>query len=113
MTPSKNTKVKAKTTEENTMTKTTDNRPDLSNALMTTGQIAQMMGVSPASMTQHKQRDDSFPQPAFSNGRVMVYWREDAEAWVKNKMKNRKNRADDIEARAQAMLEKAKRMRNK
>lgn len=109
-TNNKNTKVKTKT-KDTTMTNTTE-RPDLNGMLVTTGQIASMLNVTQPMITNYKQKD-SFPQPAFINGRVVLYWKDDVDAWVSSKLKARKDRAAKLEARAQEMLEKAKRMRSK
>lgn len=109
-TNNKNTKVKTKT-KENTMTNTTTERPDLNGMLITSTQIANMLGVTPASVTVYK-KNDSFPKPAFINGKVVLYWKDEMDVWMKQKMKQRKDRAASLEARAQAMIETAKRLRD-
>lgn len=86
-------------------------RANLNDKLITTTEIANRIGVTVPAVSNHYKKKQSFPKPAFQHNKVVLYWRDEIEVWIKENMRNSSERANNLEIRAQMMLETAKRMR--
>lgn len=93
-------------------------RPDLQDLLVSSADIASMIGVSRGAVSNYKKRHPNFPDPAFtdSTGNVRLYWTEDVEAWIAEHFGERgadlEDAAAKLERRAVQMREQAARLRS-
>lgn len=91
-------------------------RPDLQAECITSGEIADLIGVSRPAVSNYKKRHPEFPDPAFvdSTGRVRLYWRSDIEDWIVKHYGGAGNVEDaalNLERQAEAMRERADKLR--
>lgn len=92
-------------------------RPDLQGALVSSADIAAMIGVSRGAVSNYKKRHPTFPDPAFvdSTGNVRLYWTEDVESWIVEHFHGRGASLEDtaakLERQAKEMRERADRLR--
>lgn len=89
-------------------------RPNLDGALITSGDIADLVGVNRAAVSNWKKRHDDFPAPAFtdSTGRVLLYWTDQVEAWIAAHFGDLDALASDLDKKADEMRERASRLRS-
>lgn len=87
-------------------------RPNLQELLVSSSEIADMLGVHRAAVSNWKVRHaDTFPAPAYESAKFSLYWREDIEGWAAARAALKHERADALEEQAAKLLAQAAQLR--
>lgn len=91
-------------------------RPDLNNELVTSSEIAAMLDVTLAAVSNFKKRHEDFPDPAFARGKergaTTLYWRDEVLTWIDNRYEGGVDGVvANLEAKAADLLAQARLLR--
>ncbi len=89
----------------------TPDRANLQDALLRSSEIADMLGVNLAAVSNFKKRHADFPEPAYQSGKTTLYWTEDVVAWIDKRYGGIDKVAENLEAKATNMKAQAEWLR--
>lgn len=90
-------------------------RPDLTDKLLSSSEIADLLGVNLAAVSNYKKRHADFPDPAYrhpSAKGATLYWTDQVIEWAEAHYEGGIEKvADNLEERAARLVEAAARLR--
>lgn len=90
-----------------------NDRPNLQELLVSSSEIADLLGVHRAAVSNWKVRHpDTFPAPAYESAKFTLYWRDDILQWQADRIASKNARADALEEQAAKLLAQAERLRS-